>query len=392
MPRERYVVSKFGSESVTKGHPDIVCDMIAASILDHAIKSSAIFGKRPRVAIEAAAKGDLEKGGYLALLGEVTLPTHVQLDYLQAAREAIRFAGYTDPSLGFYDGLQDTRVKITQQSNDINIGVSREKVGAGDQGIMFGGAIKGEAPELMPMPIMIAHALTARLTDVRESGILQGLRPDGKSQVVVGYDSRGRPISVEKVTLAASHDPTYPLRQLYADLTREVIEPVLDSFHFGLPRNKEDVIVNGTGRFINCGPTADAGVTNRKIIVNTYGGVFPHGGGGLNGKDGTKVDVAGAVFARFVAKTLVANGFADKVQINIGYTIGQPEPDFINIETFGTEKYPLKMIQNIVKRTFDFSVQGIIDQLDLFRPIYTDLAAGQWMGKHGAPWEQTPSI
>lgn len=392
---ERYVARKHGSESVTLGHPDALCDFMAGRIHDEALRYSLALGKLPRVAMEAAIKGDINTGGFVALLGEITLPPHVTLDHLRIARKAIRDAGYTDVRPGFHDGLSDAKIKITAQSEDIAVGVDRKEGGAGDQGIFIAGAIKGEGSEeethLMPMPIMIAHGLTERLRDVRESGMFPYLRPDGKSQVVVGYNSRGRPISVEKVTLAASHDSAAELGQIRRDLQREVVEPVLDRFHFGL-KDDDRLIVNGTGAFSNYGPLADAGLTNRKIAVNQFGGAFRNGGGGLNGKDATKVDVSGAVFARYVSKALVANGLADKVEIEIGYTIGQPAPDYITIDTFGTQHVSLKLLHQIVDKTFDFSVEGILGTLNLFQPIYAQLASGGWFGRPGLPWEQVRSI
>lgn len=386
------MLEKRASESVTAGHPDKICDMIAATVLDNAITRSKPFKALPRVAMEVSAKGDRNKSrGTLLLFGEVTLPDEVTLDYESIARDTVAQIGYINPDYGFWHGMDDVIVRITQQSKNIAAGVGRKKTGAGDQGLMFGGAVENDGPEFMPMPIMVAHALTNRLTEVYKAGILGYLRPDGKSQVVIGYDN-DLPVSVEKVTLAAAHDPTVDLPQVRQDLLREVVMPVLDRFNFSLRDPDGQYICNGAGPWNIFGPLADAGTTNRKIIVDSYGGRFPHGGGGLNGKDPTKVDASGMVGARYVAKALVANGLAGKVQIEIAYTIGQPNPDFVNINTFGTEKVPLNIIKKKAKQALNLSVDGIIDDLQLWQPIYRRAAVGGWFGRKEFPWEQSPSI
>lgn len=386
MRRER------ASESVTAGHSDKICDQIAASILDEAISQSREADQLPRVAMEVSAKGDLGKRrGTLMLFGEVTLPPGIMLDYESIARKVVGQTGYNDPSFGFWPGMEEVFVRITQQSDNIAAGVNRKRTGAGDQGLMFGGAIAGEGPEFMPLPIMVAHALTNRLTEIYGSNMFGYLRPDGKSQVVIGYEN-DVPVSVEKVTLAAAHDPSVDLPQVRQDLFKEVVVPVLDAFGFGLKKPDTQYVCNGAGPWHRFGPFADAGTTNRKIIVDSYGGRFPHGGGGLNGKDPTKVDVSGVLGARYVAKALVANGLARRAQVEVCYTIGQPDPDSINIETFSTERHPLSVIESKAKQALNLSVSGIIDGLQLWQPVYRRASVGGWFGRREFPWEQVPSL
>ncbi|MDZ4229127.1 MAG: methionine adenosyltransferase domain-containing protein, partial [Patescibacteria group bacterium] len=272
------------SESVAAGHPDKVCDQVAAAILDQAIEASALVDRRPRVAMEVSAKGH-QAGGTLLLFGEVTLPNGVRLDYEDIARKTVAQIGYADSSQEFHSGLKELLVRITQQSADIDRGVSQKETGAGDQAVVFGGA-SDETPELMPMPIAIAQALTNRYTELYRGGF-DWLRPDAKSLVVLDYRD-GYPVEVNRVIVAASHAAGMSLKDLRPILVKELIEPVLDNYHLKTPQ-PEGIIINGAGEWTNYGPTADAGTTNRKIIVDSYGGAFPHGGGGYNGKDPTKV-------------------------------------------------------------------------------------------------------
>lgn len=374
------------SESVSAGHPDKVCDQVAAAILDQAIEASAPVGIRPRVAMEVSAKGRPE-GGTLMLFGEVTLPEKVKLNYEEIARKTVAGIGYSAQNSQFHSGLQELLIRITQQSADINHGVSGKRTGAGDQGLMFGGAVD-ETPELMPMPIAIAHALTDRYTELYQ-GKFNWLRPDAKSQVVLNYE-KNYPVGVNRIIIAASHDANFSLADLRQELTWELILPVLDAYQLKITDPTEQIIINGAGEWTIFGPLADAGTTNRKIIVDSYGGAFPHGGGGFNGKDPTKVDLAGAVGARYIAKSLVAEKLARKVQVEVSYVIGWPDPLSVNINTFGTAKRPEKMIYERSREILDLSVDGIIDGLDLFNPEkvkYQQAAVGGFFGRKQFPWE-----
>jgi S-adenosylmethionine synthetase len=338
--------------------------------------------------MEVSAKGG-ENGGTLMLFGEVTLPTGVTLDYGKIARDTIARIGYDNPSAGFSSKLDELIIRITQQSANIDHGVSRNRTGAGDQGLMFGGAVN-ETPELMPMPIAIAHGLTNTLTDVRRDGLTY-LRPDGKAQVVVLYRD-GKPVAIHRVILAASHDPLVQMGQLRHDLTQQVIIPVLDSYGMHLDRPDDQIIINGAGPWTIYGPLADAGTTNRKIIVDSYGGRFPHGGGGFNGKDPTKVDVSGACGARFVAKGLVAEKLAREVLIEVSYVIGQPDPLEITIDTFAPDETSeqRRRIEQRAIELLDLSVDGIIDGLNMFQPVFTTAAVGGFFGREIFPWEKIP--
>jgi S-adenosylmethionine synthetase len=374
------------AESVTEGHPDKICDGIAASVLDHSIRLSKAHGMHPRVAMEVSAKGDTNSHhGTLLLFGEVTLPKGIELSYEHIARNYLSDIGYTNPADGFSTKLKELIIRISEQSKDIAHGVSKKRTGAGDQGFMIGGAV-ADGPEYMPMPIMIAHALSTKLTTLRKDGTLPYLKPDGKTQVVVRYRN-DRAISIDHITVATAHDSKVDLSRVASDVTALIIKPVLAEFGFSISKST-DVIINGAGAWTVFGPLADAGTTNRKIIVDTYGGYFPHGGGGLNGKDPTKVDLSGALAARFVAKTLVANKLARKVQVNITYTIGNPDPRAVEIETFGTEKVSKKTIQAKAKKALDLSVDGIMEGLHLFQPVYVSAAVGGFFGRPEFPWEQ----
>lgn len=375
------------SESVSAGHPDKVCDQVAAAVLDEAIAASAQIGRRPRVAMEVSAKGWPE-GGTLMLFGEVTLPEGVKLNYEEIARKTVAGIGYNNLNSGFNSNLQELLVRITQQSKNINHGVSGKRTGAGDQGIMFGGAVD-ETPELMPMPIAVAHALTNRYTELYQGGF-DWLRPDAKSQVVLNYEN-GYPVGVNKIVVAASHSGDVSLADVRHSLTQELVLPVLDAYGLKIDDLQKQVIINGAGDWTIYGPLADAGTTNRKIIVDSYGGRFKHGGGGFNGKDPTKVDLSGAVGARYLAKALVAEKLCRKAEIEVSYVIGQPDPLAVNINTFGTETLPEKIIYSRAKEILDLSVDGVIEGLDLFNPgkvKYQQAAVGGWFGRRQFPWEQ----
>lgn len=375
------------SESVAAGHPDKVCDQVAAAILDQAIEVSAQIGRRPRVAMEVSAKGRPE-GGTLMLFGEVTLPEGVKLDYEQIARKTVADIGYNDPNFGFQANLQELLIRITQQSANINHGVSGCRTGAGDQGLMFGGAVN-ETPELMPMPIAIAHALTNRYTELYKGGF-DWLRPDAKSQVVLNYEN-GYPVGINRIIVAASHDSSVELGFLREQLIKELILPAVESYGMKITDPEAQIIINGAGKWLIYGPLADAGTTNRKIIVDSYGGAFLHGGGGFNGKDPTKVDLAGAVGARYIAKALVAEKLARRAQVEVSYVIGRPEPLSVNINTFGTANRREEVIYSRSREILNLSVDGIIEGLSLFDPAkikYQQAAVGGFFGRKEFPWEQ----
>lgn len=373
------------SESVAGGHPDKVCDQIAAEILDQAIIAAEPEGIRPRVAMEVSAKGTPE-GGSLMLFGEVTLPKGMQLNYADIARKTISEIGYTDPTSGFHAGLNELLVRITQQSSDIDHGVTHKRTGAGDQGLMFGGATD-ETVQLMPMPIAIAHDLTDIYTYLYENG-LSWLRPDAKSQVVLRYED-GKPVGIHKIVIAASHDPLVHMDDLRHTVTEEMIRPIVDRYGLKIDDPAKQIVINGAGPWTIYGPLADAGTTNRKIVVDSYGGRFPHGGGGFNGKDPTKVDLAGAVGARFIAKGLVAEKLAKKVQIEVCYVIGDPDPLAIQVDTFGTEAKSKQIVEDRARELLNMSVDGIIDGLDLVQPIYRQASVGGFFGRDIFPWEKT---
>jgi S-adenosylmethionine synthetase len=401
------------SESVTEGHPDKVMDQVGDAILDSLVLDAQVLKEQmqehgnpdwekvhpeaTRVAIEGVAKGDVQgryEGGMLVLAGEVTPAYGVTPRYEEVARRVIRDIGYDDPTAGFWHGLDAFFMNITTQSPNIAFGVG-DQTGAGDQGIFFGYATNEHPDSLMPLPIMMAHRLTARLTEVRKNGQLSWLKPDGKSQVGINYQN-GRPVEIAHVTLAAAHDPHHKIEDVRRDLYREVITPVLDEFGFGVESTENDllvargrVIINGAGHWDErWGPYGDAGVVGRKLDVDTYGGAIAHGGGALSGKDWTKVDRSAKYAARFVAKNLVAEGFADKTQVSIAYTIGQQDPDSVRVDTFGTERRTQRQIYERASRILDLTVPGIIEGLGLVRPIYESTARNGHFGHSSFPWEQ----
>lgn len=358
----------FTSESVCAGHPDKICDQISDAIVD------AVITKDPtaKTAVETAVTG-----GHIILLGEIGSSHSV--DYAAIARETVRRLGYTNPDWQFTDQAEIS-VYLHQQSPEIALGVDDD--GAGDQGMMFGYACR-ETPELMPLPITMAHALTRGLDEAHAA--LPYLRPDGKAQVTVRYDG-DKPVALEHVTLAKPHDENVTLEQVTKDLMKHVVQPVLD--HYGFSIKPDQLVVNGTGVWNTPGPTSDAGLTGRKIIVDTYGGYARAGGGAFSGKDATKVDRSGAYAARYIAKNLVAAGLADRAEVGLAYFIGAKQPVMKHVETFGTHHAAPAEIQRFVEDLLDTSVVGIIKGLDLRRPIYTATAAYGHFGRPEFPWEQ----
>lgn len=359
----------FTSESVCSGHPDKVCDQISDAIVDEVLR----VDPQGRVAVESIAANN-----HLILAGEVT--SKKKIDYESIARKQIAQLGYTDPSLGFSD-QSPIDIYIHNQSPEIAQGV--DKKGAGDQGMMFGFACQ-ETSSLMPLPIMIAHGLTRKIDEVREKNILPYLRPDGKSQVGITY-KEGKP-SVASLIIAVPHTEDTTLEEVKKALYTHVVEPVLEMFSLHFP--KSHLIVNGTGVWHRGGPVSDAGLTGRKIIVDTYGGYARVGGGAFSGKDPSKVDRSGAYAARFIAKNIVAHNLAEKAEVRLAYVIGKPAPLMQEIETFGTEKKSKKYLADYAKQLIDTSVEGIIAALDLQRPIYLPTASYGHFGREEFPWEK----
>jgi len=362
--------SLFTSESVCSGHPDKICDQISDAILDEAIK----IEPKSRVAVET-----LVTANRVVIAGEVTCPRPI--DYENTARKVIKELGYTRPDLGFSD-LAKTDVYIHQQSPDIALGVDNE--GAGDQGMMFGYAVD-ETKELMPLPIAMAHALCRKIDELRVSSLTY-LRPDGKSEVTVSYKN-GKPVGIENVVLAVPHDPKIDLGQLKEDLISRAIGPIFEEFGQKIILESK-VIVNGTGKWDIGGPASDTGVTGRKIVVDSYGGMARIGGGCFSGKDVTKVDRSAAYGARYIAKNIVAAKLAQRCEVQVAYAIGCKKPIAFAIETFGTENTPIKQIEEMAFKLLDMSMRGIIEGLNLRQPIYKKTASYGHFGNNEYPWEQ----
>ena len=380
----------FTSESVTEGHPDKMCDAISDAILDACMEQDPMS----RVACETASCT-----GFVLVTGEIT--TKAQLDIPSIVRKTVNEIGYNDAKTGFDGHTCAVMVALDQQSPDIAMGVDKaleakenkmsdeqlEAIGAGDQGMMFGYATN-ETPELMPYPISLAHKLALQLTKVRKDGTLKYLRPDGKTQVSVEYDENGKPKRLEAVVLSTQHDEDVTQEQIHEDIKKYVFDPILP---IELVDAETKFFINPTGRFVIGGPHGDAGLTGRKIIVDTYGGYARHGGGAFSGKDCTKVDRSAAYAARYVAKNIVAAGLAEKCEIQLSYAIGVAQPTSIMVDTVGTGKLSDEKLVEIVRENFDLRPAGIIKMLDLRRPIYRGTAAYGHFGRTdlNLPWEAT---
>lgn len=371
---EKYMnYPKFTSESVCSGHPDKICDAISDSILDAALTQDPLS----RVAVETLVTKD-----FVTIAGEVT--TSAVLDYESIARSTIKSLGYTDPHFGFTD-KSEVIVKVHTQSPEISQGVDTD--GAGDQGMMFGYACK-QTDTYMPLPIAMAHDITRGLDSARESKQIKYLRPDGKAQVTITYDG-GVAISIDSIVIAAPHSERISQSELSHDLYTNVITPILEKYHFKYP--EKNMIVNGTGLWHIGGPSSDTGVTGRKIVVDTYGGYARVGGGAFSGKDPTKVDRSGAYGARYLAKNIVAAGLADECEVALAYFIGAKRPVMQEFETFGTGRVSKNAICDFANKLLDTSVRGIIEELDLRRPIYRATSSYGHFGRVEFPWEQIKS-
>ncbi|API92859.1 MULTISPECIES: methionine adenosyltransferase [Virgibacillus] len=371
--------SQITSESVTEGHPDKLCDQISDHILDEYLRQD----PDSRVAIECMISKNL-----LVIAGEVKSKAIVSIE--EIARNTIVSVGYDNAVKGM-NGHQCIIVKnINEQSADINQGVDIEsrfckKIGAGDQGVMYGFACN-ETASYLPLTVDLAHKLAKRLSEVRKNGTLSYLNPDGKTQVTVEYDEFNRPIGIKNITISAQHKDGVDQHKLIEDIVQNVIKPVIPK---GLLKQSTSLLINPTGRFVIGGPLGDTGLTGRKIMVDTYGGIIPHGGGAFSGKDASKVDRTGAYMCRYVAKNIVAAGLADRCNISLTYTIGVENPTSIYLNTFDTEKVNKKLLYVMIKYIFDFSVKGMIESLNLKEPIFSKTSVyGHFKDNHNLPWER----
>ena len=367
----------FTSESVTEGHPDKICDQISDAILDDILRQD----PNSRVACEACVTT-----GLVMVMGEIT--TKGYCDVQKVVRRTVENIGYNRGKYGFDAENLAVLVAIDEQSSDIAMGVDRD--GAGDQGMMFGYACN-ETEEYMPLPIVLSHKLARRLTEIRKQGIVSFLRPDGKTQVSVEYDENNKPLRIDSILVSTQHDEQVTIEELKETIIKQVINVVVPN---ELIDEKTKILVNPTGRFVIGGPKGDTGLTGRKIIVDTYGSFARHGGGAFSGKDPTKVDRSAAYMLRYVAKNMVAAGFADKMEIQIAYAIGVAEPSSISVDTFGTSKYSETELIKIIKENFKLTPKGIIETLDLRRPIYLQTAAYGHFGRTDIdlPWEKLDKV
>ena len=384
---------QFTSESVTEGHPDKVCDRISDTVLDAMLEQD----PSSRVAIETMATT-----GLIHVAGEVTTSSYVEIPRL--VRQTIRDIGYTSSDIGFDGASCGVTLSIGQQSADISEGVTTsleiregmrsddafDRQGAGDQGLMFGYA-SNETSELMPAPIALAHRLAERLAKVRKEGIVPGLRPDGKTQVTIGYEGL-RPVSLEAVVISTQHDEGVERPWLNEAMKEHVLDHVLQAEGLDLDASELRLFVNPSGKFVVGGPMGDAGLTGRKIIVDTYGGMARHGGGAFSGKDPSKVDRSAAYAARWAAKNVVASGLAERCELQVAYAIGRAHPVSVRVDTFGTETAPVERIESAVTKVFDLRPAAIIEELELKRPIYAATSAYGHFGREGFSWERTDRV
>ncbi len=376
----------FTSESVTSGHPDKICDMISDAILDAYLS----IDPNSRVACECSCTTN-----FLLIMGEIT--SSAVVDVKSVAKRVIEEIGYTEKGIGFSSEEVEIMVKLNRQSPDIAMGVDNslesvsgnayDKIGAGDQGIMFGYAVK-ETEELMPLPIMLSHKMCKRLEDVRKQGVIDYLRPDGKGQVTVEYEN-GKPKRIEAIVLSSQHNKSVTTEQLRKDLKKHVIDYCFDK---NLIDENTKIYINPTGRFEIGGPNGDSGLTGRKIIVDTYGGKCPHGGGAFSGKDPSKVDRSGAYISRYVCKNLVASGLCEECRIQLAYAIGVAKPVSVKVETFGTGKFSDEELADIVVKEFDLRPSAIIDKLDLKKAVYSRTASYGHFGNPEFSWEKLDRV